>query len=169
MKSIIYLDMDGVLADFEGWAANQVGPDWQEEIQQDTWGKFKDYPNIYSLLPVMDGAKELYEKTVEFVGGDVNRVQILTALPNRAAGAFPDAVKDKIWWAHTYISPHIRVHFGPFAKHKCLHVKHAHDVLIDDMERNIKQWNAAGGIGILHKNTTDSLNALHNAIHNGIK
>jgi hypothetical protein len=33
-------------------------------------------------------------------------------------------------------------------------------ILIDDMEKNITAWEAAGGIGILHKNATDTINTL---------
>ena len=33
-------------------------------------------------------------------------------------------------------------------------------ILIDDMEQTIKEWNNAGGIGILHTNTADTLKQL---------
>lgn len=161
MKPIIYLDMDGVLADFEGWAKMRFGSDeeWQRQIKLPEWGNFKFYPNIFDILPVMPDAMELYEGCCEILG-DKNRVQILTALPNRARDAFPNAVKHKIDWAHRNISPDIRVHFGPMAQHKQYHCKHAHDVLIDDMIRNIDQWNYVGGIGILHTSAINSLKAL---------
>ena len=155
MKSIIYLDMDGVLADFEGCAEGLMGPDWEIEIKNDNWGAFANHPNIYDILPVMPDAVMLYEGCLAFV--EPSRIQVLTALPNRANGNFPDAVKHKIDWVHRHISPDLRVHFGPFAKHKQFHKKHPHDVLIDDMPRNIDQWNAVGGIGILHTSTTRSL------------
>jgi hypothetical protein len=34
------------------------------------------------------------------------------------------------------------------------------NILIDDWEPNIAEWNAAGGIGILHKNTEDTIQRL---------
>jgi hypothetical protein len=33
-------------------------------------------------------------------------------------------------------------------------------ILVDDYAKNIKSWNAAGGIGILHKNAQDSIKQL---------
>lgn len=61
MKPMIYLDMDGVLADFEGWSANVIGPDWKKEIDLPTWGAFKEHPDLYLWLPPMEGAVKLYE------------------------------------------------------------------------------------------------------------
>lgn len=159
MKSIIYLDMDGVLADFEGKCVELVGPEWVKEINQPGWGALNQFPDLYSLLDPMSDALELYKGCVELIG-DKNRVQCLTALPNRARDFFPNAAKHKIDWVHNHIDPSLRVHFGPFAKDKQYHVKHAHDVLIDDMYINIKQWRAAGGIGVEHKNAKDTLQQL---------
>ena len=33
-------------------------------------------------------------------------------------------------------------------------------ILIDDFASNIKRWEAAGGIGILHKNANDTIQQL---------
>lgn len=133
-----------------------MGPDWKLEIKKDNWGAFALHPNIYDGLPAMHDAMHLYYGCLEMIG-DPNRIQVLTALPNRAQNNFPDAVKHKIDWVHKHISPNLRVHFGPFAKHKQFHKKHEHDVLIDDMVLNIAQWNAVGGIGILHTSAQKSL------------
>ena len=35
------------------------------------------------------------------------------------------------------------------------------DILIDDFEPNIREWEKAGGIGILHKNATDTIEKLN--------
>jgi hypothetical protein len=155
------LDMDGVLADFEGWAVETFGSvkQWKSEIDKPDWGRFTEYPDIYAILPPMPDAMDLYNGCVELMG-DRNRVQILTALPNRARAAFPDAAKHKIEWAKKYIHPSIRVHFGPFAQDKQYHKQHPNDVLIDDMIQNIDQWNAVGGCGILHTSAANSLKEL---------
>lgn len=161
MNPIIYLDMDGVLFDFDGWSERTFGScaAFKAEIESPNWGKFKDYPNLFELLPPMHDAMALYEGCCEFIG-DKNRVQCLTALPNRAMHVFPDAARHKIESVHRHISKDLRVHFGPFAQDKQYHCKHSGDILIDDMIRNIDQWNSAGGIGILHLDTASSLEQL---------
>ena len=157
--------MDGVLADFEGWAATMFGefPKWKQEIEKPNWGEFSKHPNLFELLPVMSGAKALYEGCVDMIG-DKNQVQILTALPNRAAHVMPDAAQHKIGWARRYISPDIRVHFGPYAQHKQYHKQHPNDILIDDMALNIEQWKKVGGIGILHIDAVTSLREVANEL-----
>lgn len=142
------LDMDGVLAGFEVWAFNNVGPEWKAQIDKPMWGDFVKFPKLYRELPVLEGANEIYAKSCEIFGKD--RISILTALPNRAREYFVSAAEDKIYWARKHIDPDIRVSFGPFAKDKQHHCRKPQDVLIDDMAINIDQWNAKGGIGILH-------------------
>mgnify|MGYP003393669601 FL=1 len=162
MKPIIYLDMDGVLADFEGKAREIFGDEWKKEIDRPNWGSFQQYPNWFSMLDPMPDAIELYKGCVEIVG-DKNQVKCLTALPHR--GIISNATEDKIMWARKHISPNLRVHFGPFARDKQHHVQHEHDVLIDDMYLNIKQWRAMGGVGIHHTSATQSLDELARAYH----
>ena len=160
IKPIIYLDLDGVLANFEGWSADVIGPDWKHEINEvPEWGRYKEYPRLYRDLPPMDGAREFYEQCVRYTG-DRNQVEILTALPNRARHHFPEAALDKTEWSSKYIHKNVRVHFGPMAKDKQLHVRCCLDVLIDDMQINIDQWKQAGGIGILHTSNEESLKQL---------
>lgn len=159
MKPICYLDLDGVLADFEGKAAEIFGPDWHDEIEKPKWGRISsEYPTWFRDLPPMKDAIELYEGCCDFMG-DKNQVQILTAIPNRAE--IVTAAQDKILWARQHISPHIRVHFGPFAQDKQYHNQHPHDILIDDVLLNIKQWKAVGGFGIHHTSAQSSLHNLH--------
>jgi hypothetical protein len=153
---IIYLDLDGVIFDFERWAESTIGSDWKLEIDSHEWGRFRNYPNLYRDLPLMSDALELYHGCLELVE-DRNQVQILTALPSRAGHRFPEAAKDKIEAVHRHLDPNIRVHFGPLAKDKQYHKIHHLDVLIDDMEININQWNEVGGIGILHRSAEKSL------------
>lgn len=157
MNTYIFLDMDGVLANFEGKAQELFGDGWKEEIEQAGWGRFTQYPNIYDILDPMPDALKLYEGCCEIMG-DSDRVQILTALPNRAK--FDQAAKDKTNWARRHIHQDIRVVFGPYAQDKQLHLRHQCDVLIDDQSRNVNQWNAAGGFGILHVSAITSLNTL---------
>lgn len=159
LKPIIYLDQDGVVADFPHTARQLFGEKWEEELEKDNWGKFANYPSFYSFLPLMPSALELYHGCVEIIG-DKNQVQILTALPNRAMHIFPHAAQHKIKWAEDKIDPDLRVRFGPFAQHKQFHFKHPKDVLVDDMPLNIQQWQDAGGFGILYTSAEQTLKEL---------
>lgn len=158
MKPIIYLDLDGTLADFEKKAIELFGDQWKQEVEAAGWGQFTKYPNIYEILEPMPDALELYEGCCEIID-DINHVQILTALPRRAE--FVDAAKHKIEWARKYIHRDIRVNFGPHAQDKQYHIRSDRDVLIDDMERNIIQWRESGGVGVVHVSAKQSLEELY--------
>jgi hypothetical protein len=152
---MLYLDMDGVLANFEGWAEEVIGKDWKKEIDKPDWGKFNQYPDLYDSLPKMKNADMLYEECCNIVGR--GNVSILTALPRRAQPYFPNAARHKTNWARYHINTDIRVYFGPYAVDKQLHVRYQEDILIDDMEINIDQWCKAGGSGILHTSVGNSI------------
>ncbi len=86
------------------------------------------------------------------------RLGVLTAIPK--ASKIPSSTSDKINWIQRYF-PDLLNNFnvGPYAEDKWKHCK-PDDVLIDDKERNIKQWNAAGGRGIHHLSAEQSLHEL---------
>lgn len=159
-QHMVYLDMDGVLVDFEGKAREWYGDAWRQEIESPNWGRFAEHQDLYDVLPMMPDALELYDGCCKIAGSKHN-VQILTALPSRAL--FASAAEDKIKWARRHIDSNIRVVFGPYARDKQFHLRHPGDVLIDDMIRNINQWNELGGIGILHVSAQSSLEKLNSA------
>jgi 5'(3')-deoxyribonucleotidase len=150
IKPIIYLDMDGVLADWEQQAYEFFGAEWRTELDKPQWGRFQDYPDYFLTLKPMEGAKELYNACCE-VAGCKSQVQLLTALPNRVK--FDDAARDKIMWAKRHIDQNIRVVFGPYAQDKQYHYR-TNDILIDDMALNIEQW---PGFGIQHTSAETSI------------
>lgn len=146
MKTI-YLDMDGVVADWNqgvydilGW----VKADANAHYDPKDWKKVTDNKRIYGQLPVMDKAEELANLARRFRDELGWQVLFLTAVPkgNDVHWAF----WDKCQWAQKYF-PDIPVHFGPFAKQKCEHCKTG-DILVDDRRSNCSEWRDAGGIAI---------------------
>lgn len=142
---IVYVDLDGVLADFDKWANDYLGDiSWSEEIEKPLWGRLGEVKDLYARLPVHPHAYALWNYLTE----NFERVEILTAIPRRAH--FPDAVNHKRDWVHKHFGDCVRVNFGPYAYDKQFHIRSNYDVLIDDSSKNINQWNARGAIGFLH-------------------
>jgi len=68
---------------------------------------------------------------------------------------YHDISKQKMVWLQTHgitFTPN----FVPGKKHKYKYAA-PDKIIIDDTQSVIDQWNAAGGIGILHKNWQDTL------------
>lgn len=153
----IFLDMDGVIADWEKSAAAYLGHiDYSKISWQELIGVA---PDLYANLEVMDGAYEL----IQFIrsSSQVESVKILTAIPSRVS--WPQCTDHKREWVKKYFGD-IEVLFGPYAKDKQYHCKGINDILIDDSELNIPQWRSRGGIGILHTSTEDTIEVLKHFI-----
>lgn len=148
----IYFDMDGVLANFDKGVRDLLGmiPRPQGEKFDFRWynalyAKMRETEHYYDKLePIMEAVElllELYEK----YGNDV---QILTAVPKPSRGVVT-AAEDKINWVKRLISPDIKVNI-------CLRAEKVNFctgedcILIDDFNKNIEEWEALGGTGILY-------------------
>lgn len=144
---IIHLDMDGVLADFSGYWRWLTGRDCESYARGEFWKEAIQYPNIYWELKPMKDSRYLADNITKMVSGKDIQIEILTALPSMVN--FPLAEKHKEAWVRKHFSKKWKFKTGPFAVDKQKHAKPG-DILIDDKIRNIDQWEAAGGIGILH-------------------
>lgn len=165
MKPTIYIDLDGVLANFTKTVSELLNGISNLYTPQGSinWETLAPYPHLYSILHPMADSQELFDGCVEVAG--LKQVCILTAIPLRESHRFPNIVQNKIDWVHQYIHPDIKVMFGPFSQYKHHHVRHSQDVLIDDNPLNVHQWESSGGIGILHKNAKTSLDFLYNSLY----
>jgi len=85
-------------------------------------------------------------------------IGVLTAVPKY--GRVPMAKQHKKEWIKKYF-PELLSNFniGPWAEDKYKHCQYG-DILIDDQKRNIDQWNAAGGFGILHTSAENTIKEL---------
>lgn len=149
----VYVDLDGVLANFEGKAIELFGAKWRDELEKPNWGEFSKFTNLYEILEPMHDAKYLWQ----YITARYEDVQILTAIPKRAH--FPNAVNDKRAWVYKHFGSNVRVNFGPYAQDKQYHCKPS-DILIDDMLINCEQWNTNNGNAILHTSAEDSIKSL---------
>lgn len=146
----LYLDCDGVLADFDRGAGAILGlPPRVFEKRHGLgrfWQKLAAAPDFYFRLPLMEDAMELFEGVRH-----LNPV-ILTGLP---MGTW--AADQKVRWAAQHFpgTPIITT----MARDKRNHAT-AGDVLVDDRTRHRKLWESVGGIFVHHQSAQLSLREL---------
>jgi len=147
--STIYLDMDGVVADFDRAVQAILGGDTRvdQRYPESEWAKLRGHQRIYRDLPLCADANMLVDGVQALARYHGLRVLFLTAVPKD--NDFPWAFADKIEWARRYF-PDIPVWFGPYSDEKQIRSR-PDDVLIDDRVSNIDQWRGQGGYAILYQ------------------
>jgi hypothetical protein len=138
----IYLDLDGVFADFDGGFHKITGKYPHEVHKGKLWGTINARGDFFYKLELMEDAEHLWEYFKQY--GD-DKVKFLTGLPMLKNGK-----EQKQMWTLEKFGPQWETIVLP-KKEKQLHAG-PNKVLIDDTEANVEQWVAKGGIGILHTN-----------------
>jgi hypothetical protein len=158
-RPMIYVDLDGVLADF----ASSFG-EYNNDINQLAAAGKKEIYQFYKNLPMLPDGEKL-------IGYLVNRglpFTILTA-PLRSyngdrRGTIASERAKRAW---------VRQHLGPQHEKSMIinsdkyHWATRHgvpNILIDDMTRNTQPWNQRGGHAILHTNYADTIAKLDKII-----
>lgn len=145
----LFLDLDGVLADFDGAYEQMFGG----KIDRTTidppgfWEHITSAPTFYLDLPVLPDALELWRGAKEL---HLNPV-ILTGI----AKSVPDCAQQKRAWVDEHIEPGASM-ICCFSKDKRIHARRG-DVLIDDWLQYRHLWEEMGGIFILHTSAPQSL------------
>ena len=159
----IYIDMDGVLADFERGvrelcnmqASSQAGKDEDPGYDDRMWEAIRKVDHFYDRLELMPGAKEMFDLLYGRYG---DRVEILTGIPREERGIVT-AKEDKIAWTRRLLSEDAAVH-AVCRKHKQDYCTGPEDILIDDREKTIREWREKGGTGILHVSAEETVREL---------
>src|SRR5574343_89266 len=147
---MIYIDSDGVLANFQKFVIEQTGTTYQGI---ETWKVLENIDNLFTKLEPMEGARSAVQNILDKHGYE--DVQILTALPLITA-KLVTAQRDKVDWLHYVIDGSIQVNCVANWKLKKYFCRDECDILIDDRIECIEQWKEQGGIGILHVNWGDT-------------
>ena len=117
MKKVLYIDMDGVLADFDSGLA-RVPEDTRSEYE---WPE--DIPGVFALMDPMDGALDAYHKLAELFD---------TYVLSTAPWNNPSAWSDKLQW--------VQKHLGVVAEKRLILTHHKNlnkgDYLVDDRLRH---------------------------------
>ena len=147
-KSEIYVDMDGVLADFFGEWKKLVGKDWRElgkdEIEP-ALKKIRDEDKFWLNIPLTANAKNLLG-IIKQVKGDY---KILSSpLAND-----PNSEPHKREWIEKNLDffPPTEVIITKDKAKYATNPDGTPNILIDDYGVNIAAWESAGGIGFKHK------------------
>lgn len=152
-RYILYVDMDGVLVDFVKSFA-RISDDNSLKHPHDYHSKYGDA--FWDLLKEQDID---FWKTMDWMSDGKHlwsfvkyKNPIILSTP--VTGHKPSYDGKKFW---------VKQHLGnieTILSDRKEQYATSNSILIDDMERNISRWNAAGGIGILHKSTTETINKL---------
>lgn len=147
---LINVDLDGVLVDFYGATSKLLGASYREVPAALAWGKLERVPHLFRGLPRLADALELWAGLKGH-----GKLRILTAMP-KPTGLLHTVPGDKRAWVREHICRTVPVVVVPHGLAKARWAQPG-DILIDDLERNIIAWCAAGGVGILHRNARDTL------------
>lgn len=143
----LYIDMDGVVADFNKYAKEILNTDrTTHSWPPSDWIQIRANLRLYRDLDKTPEADKLIELCTKFSKIKKINMFFLTAVPRD--DDVPFAFYDKVMWAQKHY-PSIPVLFGPHSKDKHKHCK-PNDILIDDRPSNCREWRAAGGIAIQH-------------------
>jgi len=146
----LFLDADGVLADFDQGASEILGSRPKAFIAKHGrgafWKRLAKAPNFYGDLPEMPDARVLFDAVKHL------KSTILTGLPmgNWASG-------QKVEWATEHFPGVPIITCMAADKHKHMHPG---DVLVDDREKHRAAYEEAGVVFVHHKNAEDSLRQL---------
>ena len=160
-KPIVYVDMDGVLADLYNHAAEIHDVDHYNEMTKDQWEAFFKDSDAYHLfrdIQPFSTANQLLELVKKYAGG----YRILSSPLNFDREG---SIKGKREW----LAKHIKV---PADKIVFEHDKYKYavqpngtpNILIDDYGVNTRAWDAAGGIAIKYQADEDPVSKVTNVL-----
>ena len=138
----IWMDLDGVLADFDRRVELLTGKKPTNLSKKEMWKAIMDDSHFFLKLEWINAATPLWNLIKKYDHA------VLTGLPSRSEGR-----DDKIAWVKKKCGNNTEVIVVPKLD-KQLYAASNH-ILVDDNQMNIDQWNAAGGIGIFHNGDYD--------------
>ena len=158
MSSRVYVDMDGVIADFfSALAEFRKVNHWKDqgEITLDTSIKELQRTNFFETLPVFPFAKKLVDLVKSYTGGD----WYINTSPLRDDHENSEYYKTKWLEKHNFDPKDIIVtkRKESYAVDKKTGIP---NILIDDRPKNLERWVARGGVGIRYQANEDSLDLI---------
>ena len=141
----VYLDMDGVIVNLEKGAFKVHGKQLSDVKRPERWDKISDTKDFWKNLEWMPGSKKLWNFLKPY------KPSIMSAYaknePNSAQGKEDWLKKNLEKLPRSRINLVMRSDKQRFARDGRTQ---APNILIDDHEKNIREWESKGGIGIHH-------------------
>ena len=164
VKPIVYLDMDGVIADFLGGVERLYGVDhWKQltsdktkDLRQDVIDRIAG-TDFFAHLPKFSSADTLIEMIKKFTSGQYS---ILTS-PLRGDTENSGYYK-KVWIGKNIVKPDEIIVTG--RKETYATKNGVPNILIDDRPINIEKWQSKGGYGILYQANKHPLSKVSQAL-----
>lgn len=151
----LYLDLDGVMADFDAHFLSVFGSGHRGMADDAMWERINAHPSYFLDMPLCHGAQEFF--------ASIRHLDpiILTACPRTN---YAHVATQKRAWVRKHLSATATVLPVMGGRNKALFMDAPGDILIDDFARNLKPWSDAGGVSILHTNFAETAHALRAAI-----
>ena len=148
----IYCDLDEVLVDFIRGANAAVGGDFVKTDKDDRWNKVNQTKGFWANLGWKPNAKRLHEFIIRY------NPHVLSAYPDRD----PNARNGKMKWLKKNTGfKGAKIHLVLRSQKKdYATTDDKPNVLIDDYIKNIREWEAKGGIGVLHTDVGKTISEL---------
>ena len=156
-RPVIYVDLDMVLVDFEkGFKAISDGVGREEYLEMyghDTLWALVNTGGVafWDNLDWMPDGKRLWAYLAPM------EPQILSSCSTRNTGK--TAIAGKKSWCARELGPNVVVNLSRSSKDKQNYCSPG-DILVDDLKRNIDEWEAKGGIGVHHTDASSSIEKL---------
>lgn len=143
----LFLDLDGVFADFDKRVMHLSGGKHPREIKQGMWKMIMADRDFFISLEMMPGARDLWEYAKQY------KPRFLTGAP---PGLRSQSQKRE--WVVKHFGPEHETIVLP-KKEKPNYSGH-YKVLVDDLPANIEAWVAKGGAGVLHTDPWSTIDQL---------
>jgi hypothetical protein len=147
----LFLDCDGVLADFDSAAEqlfNRNSREAEDALGTDEfWRRLRTHDNFYTNLPLLPDAMHLYHAVAH-----LNPI-ILTGCPQ---GGWSEP--QKVAWAARHF-PGVPI-LTCRSRDKRLYLRNPGDLLVDDYLKYRHLWEEAGGIFVHHISAEQSIDRL---------
>jgi len=149
----VYVDMDQVLCNFMKSADKASGGSFINANKAERWNKISNTDSFWSDLEWMPSAKKVYQKLVRY------DMKILSAFSSKDSNSKSGKMK---WLSKNTKIKRGNIHLVMRSQKQkfATTMKGRPNVLVDDYIKNIKEWEANGGIGIHHTDVGKTLNRL---------